>query len=176
MELNIPILGITAYSGTGKTTLLRQLIPLLNQRGLRVGIIKHAHHGFDVDQPGKDSYELRNAGAEQVLIASKRRWVLISENSDTTEPTLETTLANLPSGDLDLILVEGFKNESFPKIELRRSGIDSRHLYPKDSSVIAIATDSPDDCQVSIPVLNLNQPDKISSFIESFATKWHTAS
>lgn len=176
MEISTPILGIIAYSGTGKTTLLRRLIPLLNDQRLRVGVIKHAHHSFDVDQPGKDSYEFRNAGAKKVLIASKRRWALISENSDAVEPTLKTTLVNLPDQDLDLILVEGFKNETFPKIELRRSRLDSPQLYPKDNSVIAIATDTPPECDVSIPVLDLNRPDQIAAFIVKFVTEWRSVS
>ncbi|MFL6712642.1 MAG: molybdopterin-guanine dinucleotide biosynthesis protein B, partial [Sulfurifustis sp.] len=112
-----PILGIAAYSGTGKTTLLRKILPQLRGRGLRVAVVKHAHHSFDTDVPGKDSYELRKAGAVQMLVASRHRWALITETGDANEPRLDELLGQLDQSNLDLILVEGFKAEAFPKIE-----------------------------------------------------------
>ena len=161
-----PILGFAAYSGTGKTTLLRQLIPLLRNEGLHLGLIKHAHHTFDVDQPGKDSYELRHAGAQKVLIGSRRRWALMVETPNADEPSLPDLLAQLPANDLDLILVEGFKHEVFPKIELHRQATARPWLHPQDPSIIAIATDSPDVIsERTLPVLDLNQPVTIARFV-----------
>lgn len=161
-----PVLGFAAYSGTGKTTLLRQLIPLLCNEGLHIGLIKHAHHQFDVDQPGKDSYELRHAGAQRVLVGSRRRWALMVETPDAEEPTLPDLLGQLPADDLDLILVEGFKHEAFPKIELHRTATGRPWLYPDDSSIIALATDNSIGlATVDMPVLDLNQPAVIAGFI-----------
>jgi len=161
-----PVLGFAAFSGTGKTTLLLQLIPLLRQQGLRLGMIKHAHHSFDVDQPGKDSYELRHAGAERVLIGSRRRWALMVETPQAEEPTLSDLLAHLPSADLDLILVEGFKHEAFPKIELHRLVTAQPWLYPQDNSIIAVATDTWDAMpSPGIVTLDINQPTAIAHFI-----------
>ncbi|HFQ14122.1 MAG TPA: molybdopterin-guanine dinucleotide biosynthesis protein B, partial [Gammaproteobacteria bacterium] len=114
-----PLLGFVAFSGTGKTTLLRQLIPLLKARGLKIGLIKHAHHRFDIDIPGKDSYELRKAGADRVLVASQQRWAMVSETPQQDgDPALADMLAHIDKDDLDLILVEGFKHARFPKLEL----------------------------------------------------------
>ena len=112
---HIPILGFAAWSGTGKTTLLRRLLPILAGRGIRVGMIKHAHHDFDVDTPGKDSYELRKAGAAQMLISSRRRWALMVERPVDREPPLDEVLLELDQELLDLILVEGFKHERFAR-------------------------------------------------------------
>ena len=112
-----PVLGFAAYSGTGKTTLLARLIPLLKQRGLRIGLIKHSHHNFDIDQPGKDSYRLRAAGASPVLLVSKYRRAVISELDGEQEPLLHEQLQYLGQAQLDLILVEGFRHEHFPKID-----------------------------------------------------------
>ncbi len=161
-----PVLGFAAYSGTGKTTLLVQLIPLLKKQGLRLGMIKHAHHSFDVDQPGKDSYELRHAGAERVLVGSRQRWALMVEAPSDKEPSLTDLLEYMPSSGLDLILVEGFKHERFPKIELHRSATTRSWLYPGDDSIIAVATDSWADLpEPGITALDINQPTAISQFI-----------
>ena len=167
-----PVLGFAAFSGTGKTTLLVQLIPLLRQQGLRLGVIKHAHHSFDLDQPGKDSYELRHAGVERVLIGSRRRWALMVETPQAEEPRLTDLLAQLPSADLDLILVEGFKHERFPKIELHRQTTAQPWLYPQDNSIIAVATDTPEALpSPGIDVLDLNQPAAIVRFIQQWLAR-----
>ncbi len=162
---HVPIVGFAAYSGTGKTTLLRKLLPLLKERGVRVGMVKHAHHTFDVDQPGKDSYELRKAGAAQMLIASRSRWALMVERQREKEPQLDEVLLELDQAALDLILVEGFKQEPFPKIELRRSGLKGKPFFPEDDNIIAIATDDPSILETDLPILDLNSPDEIAEFI-----------
>ena len=161
-----PTLGFAAYSGTGKTTLLTQLIPLLRERGIRLAVVKHAHHEFDIDKPGKDSYELRKAGAVQTLIASKRRWALVTESTPESEPTLADLVARLDHAALDLILVEGFKHVAFPKIELHRARLGKPFLFPDDRSVIAIACDDTDLPDAgSLPLLDLNDPSQIAEFI-----------
>ncbi len=169
--LNLPVLGFAAYSGTGKTTLLTKLIPLLKSKGLRIGLIKHAHHQFEIDHPGKDSYVLRQAGAEQVLIASKHRWALITETKDLEEPHLETLLAQINTKTLDLVLVEGFKHEAFPKIELYRSSLGNPLIFPKDESVIAIATD--EVISTHLPRLDINNIESIKQFVYNYIQKGH---
>jgi molybdopterin-guanine dinucleotide biosynthesis protein B len=164
MNRKIPVLGFAAWSGTGKTTLLRQLLPRLAERGLHTGVIKKAHHDFDIDIPGKDSYELRKAGAPQVLVASARRWALITETPGGNDPELDALIARLDHQTLDLILVEGFRHVPFPKIELHRHTTGHPLLYRDDSSIIAIACDHPlDDCP--LPALDLNDPAVITAFI-----------
>jgi len=139
----IPVLGFVAPSGTGKTTLLRKLVPVLRKRGLRVGYLKHAHHTFDLDLPGKDSYEIREAGADQTLLASSERWALQVENRVRgADPDLVEMLAQFRTGSLDLVLVEGFKHSAYPKIEIYRSVLGKAPLYPEDTDIIAVATDS----------------------------------
>ena len=162
---DVPVLGIAAYSGTGKTTLLRKMLPQLRAHGLRVAMVKHAHHSFDIDVPGKDSYELRKAGATQTLIASRHRWALVTETGDADEPRVDELLAHLDHSSLDLILVEGFKAEAFPKIELHRPSQGHPLLCTLDASIVAIATDAPLDHAVLIPTLDLNQPERIVEFI-----------
>ncbi|RKZ92961.1 MAG: molybdopterin-guanine dinucleotide biosynthesis protein B [Candidatus Parabeggiatoa sp. nov. 1] len=164
----IPILGFVAHSGTGKTTLLLKIIPLLKDKGLRIGMIKHTHHKFDIDHPGKDSYRLRHAGAEQMLVASRKRWALMVEMGDEfDEPDLEQVLPHLDQEQLDLILVEGFKHERFPKIEVHRPSLERPLLFPQDDSVIAIACDVPQTAVATdLPVLDMNQPEQIVAFIE----------
>lgn len=166
----LPILGFAAWSGTGKTTLLKQLLPRLTQRGVRVGCIKHAHHEFDVDTPGKDSYELRHAGASQMLIASAKRWALMTEAPKPEIPQLHDLLKHLDLTQLDLVLVEGFKAESFPKIELYRPNLGKPLRFPDDKSIIAIATDVPESLpdNITIPVLDINDINAIESFVCQF--------
>lgn len=159
------ILGFAAYSGTGKTTLLSQLIPIFKQRGLRVGIIKHSHHDFEIDYPGKDSYRLRAAGATPVMIVSPYRRVMISEFSGRPEILLEEQLAAFPSDGLDIIFVEGFRHERFAKIELHRPALGKALLYPDDDSIIAIASDQVLNTPPEMPCLNLNDPKAIADFI-----------
>jgi len=160
-----PVLGFAAYSGAGKTTLLTKLLPLLPARGIRVGMIKHAHHSFDIDRPGKDSYELRQAGARQMLVASARREALIIEKAEVEEPDLEQLITRLDQDALDLILVEGFKNVPFPKIEVFRTTIGKPAIYPGDDSVIAIATDGELPIHSDLPVLDINSPESVAAFV-----------
>ena len=166
MTSSIPILGFSAYSGTGKTTLLRQIIPQLKQRGLRVSVVKHAHHDFDLDFPGKDSYELRKSGADQTVICTMTRMALITEFSHPREePELQQIIDSLDSSRADIVLVEGYKDIRFPKIELHRTALRKPYLYPHDDSVIAIACDATPPDGITIPVLDINDVDAIARFI-----------
>ena len=162
---SIPIVGFAAFSGSGKTTLVSGVIPVLRDSGLRIGVIKHAHHNFKIDTPGKDSYELRNAGAEQVLIASRERLAWVRESVEEQEPTLEELLKIYAGQELDLIIVEGFKHEPFTKIEVHRSTIKRPLLARTDSHIIAVATDSPDTLDVNVEVLDLDNFTEIAQFI-----------
>ena len=162
-----PLLGFCAYSGTGKTTLLTRLIPVLNRNGLKIGLIKHAHHHFDIDQPGKDSYELRKAGACEIMVASVKRWALVHESPERKgDPSLEELLPHLTLSELDLVLVEGFKHEPLAKIELHRPSLGKSLLYPNDTGIIAFATDIPPGEKIQLPVLDLNNIDEIADFIK----------
>ena len=161
-----PILGFSAWSGTGKTTLLRQLIPALKARGLSVSVIKHAHHHFDLDFPGKDSYELRKAGAAQTVICTTTRMAMITEfDQPTDEPELAQIIATLDSDRVDMILVEGYKDVRFPKIELHRAELGKPLLYPGDNSIIALACDAEPPPDINLPLLDLNDIDAIARFI-----------
>ncbi|MCK5366068.1 MAG: molybdopterin-guanine dinucleotide biosynthesis protein B [Gammaproteobacteria bacterium] len=168
---HLPIVGFAAFSGTGKTTLLKELLPLLRARGLRVGVVKHAHHTFELDHPGKDSYELRKSGAAQMLIASRSRWALVVERTRDREPRLDEVLLELDQAALDLILVEGFKDEQFAKIELHRPSLRQPLLFPDDDAIIAIASDTPLDDTGRLPQLDLNRPEEIAAFIIDYAAK-----
>jgi molybdopterin-guanine dinucleotide biosynthesis protein MobB len=163
---HVPVLGFVAPSGTGKTTLLSKLIPSLKGRGLRVAVVKHTHHDFDIDKPGKDSYILRQAGANQTLIASKRRWALMVEN-DTNEDDvdLDEIIQQLDQGQLDLILVEGFKHSNFPKIEIFRSEKEHQPLFLSDYNIIAVACDGNIEEAKNIDVLDLNNMDEMLEYI-----------
>ena len=164
MRFKKPVLGFAAYSGTGKTTLLIKLLPLLKEKGLRVAMIKHAHHDFDIDTPGKDSYELRKAGADQVLIASNYRRALITETPEANEPMLEDLIEGLNLDDVDLVLVEGYRHLSFPKIELHRPSTGKPLIYLDDNAIIAVASDAAIVAN-ELPVLDLNKPHEIVDFI-----------
>ncbi|EIQ7475549.1 bifunctional molybdopterin-guanine dinucleotide biosynthesis adaptor protein MobB/molybdopterin molybdotransferase MoeA [Vibrio parahaemolyticus] len=161
--LNIPILGFAAYSGTGKTTLLEALLPKLAEAGLRIGMLKHAHHNFDVDKPGKDSYRLRKAGASQMLIASRNRFALMTETPE-AEAEFEYLLTRFDEDKLDVVLVEGCKNIAFPKIELHREEVGKPWLYPHDENIIAIASDSA-ELDSELPQMNINDLDAIAQFV-----------
>ncbi|EGR2692766.1 bifunctional molybdopterin-guanine dinucleotide biosynthesis adaptor protein MobB/molybdopterin molybdotransferase MoeA [Vibrio parahaemolyticus] len=161
--LNIPILGFAAYSGTGKTTLLEALLPKLTEAGLRIGMLKHAHHNFDVDKPGKDSYRLRKAGASQMLIASRNRFALMTETPE-AEAEFEYLLTHFDEDKLDVVLVEGCKNIAFPKIELHREEVGKPWLYPHDENIIAIASDSA-ELDSELPQMNINDLDAIAQFV-----------
>lgn len=160
----IPLLAIAAWSGTGKTTLLKKLIPALCERGVRPGLIKHTHHNMDVDTPGKDSYELRKAGAAQTLVASSQRWALMTETPDEAELDLSYLVSRMDASKLDLVLVEGFKHEAVAKILLWRS--DCGHSLQEltlDEHVLAIASDVA--VQTAVPCLDLNDTQQIAEFI-----------
>lgn len=160
----IPVLAIAAWSGTGKTTLLKKLIPALCDKGIRPGLIKHTHHNMDVDKPGKDSYELRKAGAAQTIVASPRRWALMTETPDEAPLDLAYLVSRMDHSTLDLVLVEGFKHEAVAKILLFRSeaGHDVNELT-LDEYVIAVASDV--SLPLEVPVLDLNDVDGIAAFI-----------
>ncbi len=147
------VLGIAGWSGSGKTTLITKLIPLLAQRGIRVATLKHAHHAFDVDQPGKDSYEHRKAGACEVIVSSARRWVQMHEVGNGVEATLPQLLRRL--SPCDLVLVEGFKTERHPKMEVFRAAVGKTPLHPQDRRIVAIASDQPFP-EAGIPVVDIN--------------------
>jgi molybdopterin-guanine dinucleotide biosynthesis protein B len=164
----VPILGFSAPSGTGKTTLLTQLIPLLKQQKLRVGLIKHSHHNFQIDKPGKDSFRLREAGATPVMLVSSHRRAIITEFAEAKEPNLDEQLQYFDQPELDLILVEGFKRETFPKIELHRPSLGHDLLHPNDESIIAIASDQPLSLEKELPCLDLNDIPSIAQFVSQF--------
>jgi molybdopterin-guanine dinucleotide biosynthesis protein B len=168
---HLPIVGFAAFSGTGKTTLLKELLPALSRRGLRVGVVKHAHHTFEMDHPGKDSYELRKSGAAQMLIASRARWALVVERVRDREPQLDEVLLELDQAALDLILVEGFKDERFPKIELHRPSMRRPLLCLADDAIIAVASDVLLNNTRQLPQLDLNRPAEIAAFIIDYAAK-----
>ena len=162
----IPMIGFSAYSGTGKTTTLKQIIPLLKAKGLRITVIKHAHHHFDLDQPGKDSFELRKAGADQTIICTTTRMAVITEfSTPDAEPSLEQIVESLNLSNIDLILVEGYKHLAFPKIELHRKEVNKPYLYPRDSSIIAIACDAELPEPTDITVLDINDVEGIAELI-----------
>ena len=175
----IPIVGFAGYSGSGKTTLLTRLIVLLRDDGTRVGVIKHAHHRFDIDQPGKDTYRLRAAGAGQVLLGSRYRLALMMEHDDPgDEPDLNGMLAMLDQTRIELVLVEGFKHENFPKIEVHRPATGKPLVFPDDPSIIALASDAPRDAFPALPpdmpLLDINQPEQVHHFIHQHILKTTT--
>ena len=154
-------IGFIGYSNSGKTTLIERVIPLFRARGFAVSAIKNAHHGFDMDRPGKDSFRYREAGAGQVLIATGLRWALLSETPERPS-TLDELLAQL--APCDLVIIEGFKSEGHvPRIEVRRQGVGEPPIFPHDPNVIALAADHAVD--TALPVLDLNAPAKIADFI-----------
>lgn len=154
------IFGITGYSGSGKTTLIEKLIPLFTARGLRVSLIKHAHHRFDVDQPGKDSYRHRHAGCSEVLVTSSRRWALMHELRGAPEPTLQDLIGHL--SPCDLLLIEGFKREPLPKLEVYRSMVGESPLFPQEPHIVAVASDRHVD--TTLPQFNLDDVTSIAAF------------
>jgi molybdopterin-guanine dinucleotide biosynthesis adapter protein len=155
------IFGFAGYSGSGKTTLIEQLVPLFTARGIAVSLIKHAHHTFDVDQPGKDSYRHRHAGCTEVLVTSSRRWALIHELRGAPEPALAEHVTRI--SPCDLLLVEGYKRERIPKLEVYRASVGEPLIHPHDENVVAVATDTP--LETALPQLDLNAPDAIAEFV-----------
>ncbi len=156
------IFGLVGWSGSGKTSLMTQLIPVLISRGLRVSTAKHAHHEFDLDTEGKDSYLHRESGATEVVIASRQRWVLLHELRSEPEPTLDQLIEHM--APVDLLLVEGMKQHPHDKIEVYRGGRETQLIAEQQSDVVAIATDQKLD-SVAVPTLDLNDPPSIADFI-----------
>ncbi|WP_419903808.1 molybdopterin-guanine dinucleotide biosynthesis protein B [Kiloniella sp.] len=156
------VFGLAGWSGSGKTTLLKQLIPVLVDRGIKVSTLKHAHHKFDVDKPGKDSYEHREAGASEVMIASGNRWALMHELRDEKEPTLQELIPHMTP--VDLLLIEGFKKEDHLKLEIYRPSLGKRMLHKDDPNIIGVATDE-EFLDSPLPVIDLNDIESIADFI-----------
>ena len=160
--LPMRVIGIAGWSGAGKTTLLAKLIPRLVARGVRVSTVKHAHHGFDVDQPGKDSHTHRVAGASEVLVSSARRWALVHELRGAAEPSLAQLLAKLAPADL--VIVEGFKHGSHPKLEVYRAAVGKPLLYPDDPHIVALVSDAPVPA-ARVPVVALDDVDAVADLM-----------
>jgi molybdopterin-guanine dinucleotide biosynthesis adapter protein len=158
------IIGFAGFSGSGKTTLLEKVIPLLKASGLSVAVIKHAHHNFDIDKPGKDSFRHREAGAREVMVVSGYRWALMHELSEEQEPSLEELCARL--SPCDLVLVEGYKFSNIPKIEVRRMETGNPVLHLEDSNFIAIACDGTGTGK--LPKLDINNPQEVADFILNY--------
>jgi molybdopterin-guanine dinucleotide biosynthesis adapter protein len=157
----VKVFGFAGYSGSGKTTLIEQLIPRFVGRGLKVSLIKHAHHAFDIDQPGKDSNRHREAGATEILLTSSQRWALMHELRGEPEPGLREQLRLF--SPCDLVLVEGYKSADIPKIEIHRPSTGNPLLHPHDPNILAVASDEP--VAASVPLLDLNDLDAIAEFI-----------
>lgn len=166
VNCRIPLIGFAAFSGTGKTTLLEKLLPILVERKLRVGMIKASHHSIDPDEPGKDSYRLRRAGSLQLVLSTPERSICYTERRQRSEPTLSEQLRLLDIENLDLVVVEGFRDEPFIKIELHRPELQKPLLYPDDPNIIAIARDDRGYEPVRpMPVLDINDPEQIADFM-----------
>ena len=162
------VFGITGYSGAGKTTLIEKLIPLVQAGGLSVSLIKHAHHEFDIDKPGKDSFRMREAGAVEVLLAGGARWVLMHELRGDQEPELKAQLARMTP--VDLVLVEGYRRAPIPKLEVWRGAVGQPPRYPYDDTIVGVAIDGlgPEGC--TLPMLQLSQPEDIAAFVLQHAS------
>ncbi len=156
------IIGLAGWSGSGKTTLLAKVIPVLAARGLKIGTVKHAHHDFDTDQPGKDSWLHRQAGATEVAIVSSRRWAIVHELGAEAEPPLQDILARL--SPVDLVIVEGFKRHRHPKLEVYRAAVGKPLLHPDDDCIVALASDAPVEGAL-VPVARLDDIDSIATIL-----------
>lgn len=172
LEDDLPLLGIAAWSGTGKTTLLERLLPALRERGLRVAVIKHAHHAFDVDQPGKDSHRLRQAGAEPILVASRARVALMMETPDREEADLAELIEMVRPQRPDLVLVEGFKAWPLPKLELYREAVGKPLRAAEDAWIVAVASDGTPDLPDDVERLDLNDPERLADWIAAWPSRW----
>ena len=159
------VFGFAGWSGSGKTSLIEQVIPRLVERGLRVSLVKHAHHSFEIDRPGKDSFRLRHAGCSEVLVASGARWALMHELRGEAEPSLTAALARLSA--CDLALIEGYKASSIPKLEVWRARVGKPLLYPDDPHIVAVATDSREllPLPLTLPILALDDYDNIATLV-----------
>jgi molybdopterin-guanine dinucleotide biosynthesis adapter protein len=164
------IIGLAGWSGSGKTTLLAKVIPRLVVRGLRVSTLKHAHHAFDVDQPGKDSHTHRMAGATEVLVSSANRWALVHELRGDAELTLAALLGRL--SPVDLVLVEGYKREPHPKLEVHRASLGKPLIHPDDPAIVAVASDQPLPA-ARVPVIDLDDVEGIAEFLIRHAAPIH---
>ena len=162
------VIGFAGWSGAGKTTLLAALIPLLVGRGLRVSSLKHAHHAFDVDTPGKDSYVHRQAGATEVMIGSAARWALMHELRGDAEPELPALLARM--SPVDLVLVEGFKRAAHPKIEVFRAAVGKPLLHPGDAGIVAVAADPV--IPAPVPCVALDDTAAVAALVLAYAVAW----
>jgi len=167
MQTSMRIIGLAGWSGSGKTTLITKLLPHLIARGLRVSTLKHAHHGFDLDQPGKDSFMHRTAGATEVVISSAKRFAVLHELRDEAEWDLPELLTKF--APVDLILVEGFKRDAFPKLEIHRAENGKPLLHPEDPHIVAVASDRP-LLNAKVPVVDLNDIDAICDLLLKHAT------
>jgi molybdopterin-guanine dinucleotide biosynthesis protein B len=166
MMTNMRIIGLAGWSGSGKTTLVTKVIPVLVARGLKVATVKHAHHEFDIDQPGKDSWQHREAGACEVAIVSSRRWAIVHELGDEPEPPLAEILLKL--SPVDLVIVEGFKRHPHPKLEVYRAVVGKPLLHPDDDCIVAIATDAPLQ-EAQLPVVMLDDIEQIANVLQAEA-------
>jgi molybdopterin-guanine dinucleotide biosynthesis adapter protein len=164
--MSMRVIGLAGWSGSGKTTLITKVIPVLVGRGLTVATIKHAHHEFDIDRPGKDSWQHREAGASEVVVASSRRWALIHELRNEAEPPLGELLAKL--SPVDLVIIEGFKRHGHPKLETYRAAIGKPLMHPQDDCIVAIASDQPLP-QAPLPVLSLDDIEGIANMLQAEA-------
>ncbi len=164
--MSMRVIGLAGWSGSGKTTLITKLIPVLVGRGLKVSTIKHAHHAFDIDRPGKDSWQHREAGASEVVVASSRRWAIVHELRNEPEPPLEELLAKLRPADL--VIIEGFKRHPHPKLEIYRASVGKPLIYPQDDCVVAIASDAPLP-NAQLPVLMLDDIEGIANVLQAEA-------
>jgi molybdopterin-guanine dinucleotide biosynthesis protein B len=160
-HVGMKVIGIAGFSGSGKTTLIEKLIPLFVREGLRVSLVKHAHHEFDVDQPGKDSWRHRHAGCSEVLISSSKRWALLHELRGAAEPSLAEQLKHL--SPCDLVIVEGYKISEIAKVEVHRRDSSAPLLYPEDAHVVAVATDEP--LETRLPQFGLDDAEGVARFI-----------
>lgn len=172
LDEHLPLLGIAAWSGTGKTTLLEALLPRLSERGLRVAVVKHAHHAFDVDQPGKDSHRLRQAGASPMLVASRARLALMMETPDQEEADLQALIAMVATQRPDLILVEGFKEWPLPKLELHRPALGKPLRVGRDPWVRAVATGATLTLPEGVERLDLNDLQAMTDWIAAWPGRW----
>jgi len=167
------VFGFAGWSGSGKTTLIETLVPRLTAAGLRVSLVKHAHHDFDVDRPGKDSHRHRMAGCAEVLVTSSVRWALMHELRGAPELTLAGALAQL--SPCDLALVEGWKRAAIPKLEVWRATLGKPPLHPGDARIVGIATDGPARLTVALPAFDLQDAGAIATFVVEKATAWPVA-
>src|SRR6516164_4873039 len=164
--MSMRVIGLAGWSGSGKTALISKVITVLVGRGLKVATIKHAHHAFDIDRPGKDSWQHREAGASEVVVASSRRWAVVHELRDEAEPSLAELLAKL--SPVDLVIIEGFKRHAHPKLEVYRATVGKPLIYPQDDCVVAIASDAPLP-QAQLPVLMLDDIEGIANVLQAEA-------